>query len=258
MTRIKLHSWDACVDDCIKAIELEKSNMKAYYYLAQAQLALHHPNEAFNSAMTAYEECVRTHSSSTSNVSSLVLQTKKEKWESKEKDRLRRRSDLLRELEDNLRRASKFELQAVKSRLQRGEISDSEAAEETVEIQSSTQRKIGELESVFAIADPENMQRRVRPPDVQQYKCCERLANRGKQEVPEYLIDYISFAIMHDPVITKTGQSYDRSTILEHLKRSRTDPLTREPLQIEDVRPNLALKQACEEFLEHNGWAVDW
>lgn len=45
---------------------------------------------------------------------------------------------------------------------------------------------------------------------------------------------------------------------MEHLKRSHTDPLTREPLRPEDLRPNLALKQACEEFLEANGWAVDW
>jgi STIP1 family protein 1 len=57
---------------------------------------------------------------------------------------------------------------------------------------------------------------------------------------------------------TKTGQSYDRSSIMEHLKRSQTDPLTREPLRLEDLRPNLALREACEEFLEQNGWAVDW
>lgn len=88
----------------------------------------------------------------------------------------------------------------------------------------------------------------------------QRLAypDRPRQEVPDYLIDNISFAIMHDPVVTKTGNSYDRSTLLEHLKRSNTDPLTREPLTTYDLRPNLALKQACAEFLEENGWAVDW
>lgn len=63
---------------------------------------------------------------------------------------------------------------------------------------------------------------------------------------------------MHDPVMTKTGQSYDRATMLQHLRHSETDPLTREYLTIADLRPNLALRQACEEFLENNGWAVDW
>jgi STIP1 family protein 1 len=45
---------------------------------------------------------------------------------------------------------------------------------------------------------------------------------------------------------------------MEHLKRHPTDPLTREPLSPSDLRPNLGLKQACEEFLNENGWAVDW
>lgn len=63
---------------------------------------------------------------------------------------------------------------------------------------------------------------------------------------------------MHDPVVTKTGKTYDRSTVMEHLKKSQTDPLTREPLTMDDVRPNLALKIACDEFLAENGWAVDW
>jgi len=45
---------------------------------------------------------------------------------------------------------------------------------------------------------------------------------------------------------------------MEHLRRSTTDPLTREPLGIDDLRPNLALREACEAFLEENGWAVDY
>lgn len=45
---------------------------------------------------------------------------------------------------------------------------------------------------------------------------------------------------------------------MEHLRRSSTDPVTREPLMVYDLRPNLALKQACEEFVQQNGWAADW
>ena len=80
----------------------------------------------------------------------------------------------------------------------------------------------------------------------------------SEKEVPDYLIDSISFTVMHDPVMTKTGNSYDRVTLMEHFKRSHTDPLTREPLQADDLRPNLQLKQACEDFLDNNGWAVDY
>lgn len=161
MARLKLQSWDACIDDCIKAIELEKNNMKGYYYLAQAQLALHHPNEALNSAVTAYHECLKTGSSSTANVSALVLQAKKEKWETKERDRLRRRSDLLRELEDGLQQVNLYERKNINARMRNGELSQSGAQEEEQELEASTRHKLDELRGVFAIADPENMQRRV-------------------------------------------------------------------------------------------------
>ena len=59
------------------------------------------------------------------------------------------------------------------------------------------------------------------------------------------------------PPQTKTGNSYERASLLKHLERSPTDPLTREPLTIHDLRPNLALKAACRAFLLENGWAVD-
>jgi STIP1 family protein 1 len=65
--------------------------------------------------------------------------------------------------------------------------------------------------------------------------------------------------IMHDPVVTKNGRSYERATLIEHLKRSPTDPLTREVLTINDLRPNIALKEACTEFMEQNsGWVYEW
>lgn len=159
MARLKLQAWDACIDDSIKAIELERNNMKAYYYLAQAQLALNHPNEAFSSALTAYEQCLETFSPSTSAVSGLVLQAKKQKWEARERERIRGRSELLRELENGLLRTKKAELQDLK--LQKLEIS--EEAEEKADIELLTRRKIEELRSVFAVSDPANMQRRVHP-----------------------------------------------------------------------------------------------
>ena len=134
---------------------------------------------------------------------------------------------------------------------------------------TDTEQKVGELMSVFEMA-----------------KIGGEDARRRK--VPDWAIDDITFSVMLDPVIvctcflfrsllpqistplytevylltryqqTKNGQSYDRSSIMEHLKRSSTDPLTREPLKLEDLRPNRALKEACADFLAENGWAVDW
>lgn len=135
--------------------------MKGYYYLAQAQLALHHPNEALNSAMTAYEECLRTSSSSTRNVSTLVLQAKKEKWEAKERERIRRQSELLEELVIGLGRVAKHELYQLHLRMERGEVSESEAIEEKEEIELSRRQKIEEVQNVFGLANPALFKKRV-------------------------------------------------------------------------------------------------
>ena len=145
------------MDDCLKCIELDRGNMKGYYYLAQAQLNLNHPNEALSSALTAYERCIETRNSSAQAVSALVLLAKKRKWEAKERERISSRSQLLRELEDSLIKNKNTELQNLKFKM----LDLSEEAEEKTYIELSSRKKIEELRSTFAIADPSNMQQRV-------------------------------------------------------------------------------------------------
>lgn len=112
--------------------------------------------------MTAYEECLKSpYNPSTSMVSALVLQAKKEKWEAKERERIRRRSEMLRDLEQALKKNADDEFQSLELRLQNGEVSESEGAEERQEVESETNKKIEELWLLFEVADPVNMKRRV-------------------------------------------------------------------------------------------------
>lgn len=78
------------------------------------------------------------------------------------------------------------------------------------------------------------------------------------QVVPDYLVDGISFEIMHDPVVTLSGNSFDRVGIAKYIEQAGVDPITRVKMTVQDLRPNYALKAVCEEFLDRNGWAVDW
>ena len=78
------------------------------------------------------------------------------------------------------------------------------------------------------------------------------------QVVPDYVVDPISFEIMHDPVTTPSGASFERAGIVQYIKQSGVDPLTREPISLTSLRPNYGLKAACDDFLDKNGWAVDW
>jgi STIP1 family protein 1 len=81
---------------------------------------------------------------------------------------------------------------------------------------------------------------------------------RRRREIPDYLCGKISFEILRDPVITPSGITYDRCDIKEHLQRvGHFDPVTRAPLVVEQLIPNLAMKEAVDHFLAENEWAID-
>lgn len=265
MARNKLEKWEGVIDDCIRSIEQLPENMKAFHLLctldnitmracngigmtqlthisAQAQLAVNHPNEALSSALKAYEYCTKSTQQTTfSNaalISQHVLKCKKRKWEIRERERIRRRGNLLSDLEELLERDHKQAVDDITARMESGTTSVTEGHEEKAELQQEFSKKRDDLRTAFALSDP---------------------AHQSIREVPDYLVDGITFEIMHDPVVTNNGRSYERATLIEHLKRSPTDPLTREPLKIAELRPNLALKEACQEFMESNsGWIYDW
>ncbi|GAB7363006.1 hypothetical protein MBLNU230_g3300t1 [Neophaeotheca triangularis] len=246
--RLRLQQWDGAVNDCLKSLEITGSdaqNHKAFYFLAQAQLGLHHPHEALSSALTAYEQVLhplpttKTSPSDVATFSAFVLKCKKAKFSVRDRERLRRQGNLRAELEETLDKQKQHDLDQVSAKLADNQLGQVEASERSQEVLSVHEKKTNDLRTVFALADPENQQPR---------------------EIPDHLIDMITFEPMHDPVITKNGHSYERATLYEHLKRSPTDPLTRDPLTINDLRSNYGLKAACDAFWESGAsdWIGDW
>ena len=171
--------------------------------------------------------------------SAFVLKCKKAKFAIRDRDRLRRQGSLRAELEEILEANKQRELNSLTRQLERHSLGQVEATERNQEILFSFSDKLADLKTIFATADPRNQKPR---------------------EIPDHLVDMITFEPMHDPVMTKNGHSYERATIYEHLKRSPTDPLTREPLRMEDLRNNYGLKAACDEFWESGAsdWIIDW
>ncbi|KAK7756670.1 hypothetical protein SLS62_001111 [Diatrype stigma] len=226
MARLKLEMWDSAISDCMICLKLSgPNNMKAHHILSQAQLQLGDYESSLQSALSAHKLCAESNDRSLPNVTAQVLLCKQKRWEDREKRRIRQGQELEREtialMEHEREETIKF--------------CESEIDQKTV--REEWDQKIEQLKSTFERARPES---------------------ERKRTVPDWAIDDISFCIMVDPVITKTGKSYERASIMEHLRRHPTDPLTRGPLRAEDLRPNIDLKQACEEFLDQNGWAVDW
>lgn len=104
-----------------------------------------------------------------------------------------------------------------------------------------------------------------------------------KRDVPDYLCGKISFEIMKEPVISpglvlfslmhsynlefeliscspqNRGITYDKKDIEEHLQRvGHFDPVTRQPLTIDKLIPNLAMKEVVDAFLIENEWANEY
>ncbi|KAL2022885.1 hypothetical protein VTK56DRAFT_4416 [Thermocarpiscus australiensis] len=227
MARIRLSQWDNAISDCNECLKLAPDNMKAHYSLSLAHLALRDYDDALKHALKAHALCVQTSDKSLATITTHVLKCKKERWDDMEKRRIRETSDLELEVIELLERERN---QALQEAADQDEVSRKE-------IEAEWDRKIERMRTVFERARPKEEKRRV---------------------VPDWAIDDISFCVMVDPVITKTGKSYERASIVEHLRRQPQDPLTRETLYISELRPNLDLKQACNEFLEENGWAADW
>lgn len=136
-------------------------------------------------------------------------------------------------------------------------------------IESDTQRASAELQrrleagemGEIGYVEDERLLREEAGRNVRNVREAFRVASRGEiaeRVVPDYLVDGISFEIMHDPVMTPSGSSFERVGIVRYVEQAGVDPLTRVKVTVGDLRPNYALKAACEEFLETNGWAVDW
>ena len=67
----------------------------------------------------------------------------------------------------------------------------------------------------------------------------------------------LTLNIMVDPVVDKEGHTYERCEITAYLNKCAADrrplisPMTRNPIKLSDLQPNIALKNAIEEVGRH-------
>ncbi|KAJ5968938.1 hypothetical protein PENPOL_c003G08154 [Penicillium polonicum] len=241
ITRIKLAKWADVEHDARAAIEIyglkNPVALKSHYYLAQALLGLQRPQEAHDVASDAYQQSLAAKNAQTENLSRTVLRAKQQLWAARETSRVRELNETLGSVEALVEADVTRALAELQGRLERGEIGEIGFGEDRKALQEDAETKVRNLREAFRVASKGDIQERV---------------------VPDYLIDGITFEIMHDPVITPSGVSFDRLGITKYVEKSGVDPLTRAPISVHDLRNNYALKAACEEFLTNNGWAVDW
>lgn len=219
MSHYKLENYDQARADAERAIEIDPKSLKGYYYLGLAQRQLGSHTSAENNLRRAYEIALNQKSPSATAVYEDILIARKLRVRAQEQQRIRKQAPLLAELQDLLTAKYEADVDNANATLQGEELSD-----ELDYLRRTHEEKLKSLESTFAKADKE----------------------LESQEVPDYLLDPISFNLFLDPVIVKSGQSFERSWILQHLKTSQTDPFSRERLTEKDLIPNLQLKAAAE------------
>lgn len=143
----------------------------------------------------------------------------------------------------------------LQAQLDAGQIGQIGFGEDQSALRADAEKKVHDLREAFEIASKGEIKERVSCVSVVE----ESVADFPLLKVvPDHLVDGITFEVMHDPVITPSGTSFDRIGIVKYVEKAGVDPITRVPMTVKDLRPNYALKAACAEFLENNGWAVDW
>ncbi|KAJ5758739.1 hypothetical protein N7520_005895 [Penicillium odoratum] len=241
ITRIKLAKWAGVEHDARAAIDIyglkNIATLKSSYYLSQALLGLQRPQEAYDVAVDAYQLSLTEKNVQTENLSRAVLRAKQQIWAAKETSRLREMNETLKNVEELIEKNLERSIAESKAQLDAGEIGDIGFGEDCKALREDAEKMIQDVREAFRVASKGEVQERV---------------------VPDYLVDGITFEIMHDPVITPSGTSFDRIGIVKYVEKAGVDPLTRAPMTVHDLRNNYALKAASEEFLTKNGWAVDW
>ena len=190
-TPIQIENYEQVISDCRTSIRLASENMKAYYFLAQAQIALHQSAAAVSSAKEAHRLCVEeVHkggkgASSIGPITELVLKCKKEDWDAREIERLSRQTGLARELEDLLQKKREAEVKELDGKSATGVLNKEKLEGE--------KRKLGD-----------EFQRRI--DDVRKMAVAAGLAGEEakKRVVPDWCLDDISFSVMVDPVVVRS------------------------------------------------------
>lgn len=214
-----------CRDDSKLALKFDALNTKASYMLGTSLMHLLAFDDAVEALQRACSSAEKTQKPKPfqDNIKMELLRTKKHQWLHVQNERLTRHKQATDRLQVLFR------------------------AEHTAKVLATTEQGKPQtgIEADELMAYVEHM--------------AETYANdMYPGQVPDYFMCPISMVIMHDPVTTPNGISYERGCLEEHLRRNGAiDPLTRKELTLEMLRPNTSLKEAIQDFLDKNAWAFE-
>lgn len=254
LCHFKLQQWPMAIEDCRRAIELDPQSVKAHFYMGQATCELNHFDEALVHLKRAHDLTKELNENYGDEITRTIRNAKRRRWNFLEEKRIKQEIELQTYLNRLMLEDKEKQINQIKSHSKISENIDAIVVkkEDTLLKKSESLDNLNDKQ-IEQISNIES--------DYQQ-KCDDltRLFNendsrRRKREIPDYLCGKISFEIMNDPVITPSGITYDRYDIEQHLHRvGRFDPVTRQELTIDQLIPNLTMKEVLEHFVSENEW----
>lgn len=274
---LKLQKWPSVVDDCRHAIELDSRSIKAHFYLGQALAEQAQYDDALVYLKRADELTKELNENYGDEITRSIRNTKRRRWnaldEVRQKQEIKLQTYLNRlMLEDKLRKINELKQSKLTSppplpppplvKQFKSDINLDKFNEATNKMDLNESLSFASVSS--HIDDDNNTNNKSIEEIEQEYESnvselnklfTEVDTRRRKREIPDYLCGKISFELMTDPVITPSGITYDRRDIEMHLSRlGHFDPVTRKELTIDQLIPNLAMKEVIENFVAENDW----
>ncbi|CAG8461639.1 15131_t:CDS:1 [Funneliformis caledonium] len=242
---LKLNKYDNVISDCETAISIDANSVKGHYMIGQALTEKEEFGLAISHLQKAYDHAIIDKVAFSAEIIQALLNARKKKWEVENQRRQKSESETLKYIKGLINAEREKQLQKVTQ--SKGSIGSTfsklvnshpmEIQDKINQINRAHDERLSQIEQVF-VQSEENLR---------------------QGEIPEYFLDKISFNVMHDPVITPSGITYERTHLKEHFKKiGYFDPLSRRECRENDLYPNLALKEAIEDYLNKNGWAADY
>ncbi|KAK4295618.1 hypothetical protein Pmani_021667 [Petrolisthes manimaculis] len=235
LCHLKLKRWEMVCQDCRTALEIDPTLVKAHFFLGQALLETDNFDESIKHLQRAQDLAKEQKVNYGDDIACVIRVARKRRFNVAEERRISQEIELQTYLNRLILEDRDRQIDEVRRKYQDDQ--DDRSQHQVIRIEQQTDNFITEVNTMFARLDE----------------------RRRKREVPDYLCGKISFEILREPIVTPSGITYDRKDIEEHLQRvGHFDPITRTDLTVDQLIPNLAMKEVVDSFLTENEWALDY
>lgn len=273
LCHLKLQQFDEACQDCRRALELDPNLIKAHFFLGQALAEANNFDDSLKHLQRAHELAREKKMNFGDDIAYQIRLTKRRRWNKIEDDTAQLENELQKYLVELIEKDKQAKLGQLKDRLRTTGLNDSPPSPPPAPAPSTTTwQPTASCSSLQTTSSPPKTNVGTTIETIQESEIiskCDKYIDklnsmfshltlqRKGRDVPDYLCGKISFEVMHDPVITPSGITYDRQDIEEHLKRvGHFDPITRQALEANQLVSNLAMKEVVDAYLNENEWAL--